>query len=35
MGFNPHRKFQARPTDYIVLSVGLLVTAALVVWAVL
>lgn len=32
MGYNPHRKFRARPTDYVVLGTGLLVVAALVLW---
>lgn len=32
MGYNPQRKFTARPTDYIVLGIGLLTAAALVVW---
>jgi hypothetical protein len=32
MGYNPHRKFTARPADYVVLSIGLLVAGALVVW---
>ena len=35
MGYNPHRKFKARTTDYVVLSIGLLTTAALVAWTVL
>jgi hypothetical protein len=33
MGYNPHRKFRARPADYAILSIGMLVAAALVVWA--
>lgn len=32
MGYNPQRKFTARPTDYVVLAIGLLVAAGLVVW---
>ena len=32
MGYSPHRKFKARPTDYIVLTIGMLVAAGLVVW---
>jgi hypothetical protein len=32
MGYNPLRKFKAGPAVYVVLSIGLLVAAALVVW---
>lgn len=32
MGYNPDRKFKARPGDYVLLATGLLVAAALVVW---
>jgi len=32
MGYNPQRKFKARPTDYIVLAIGMLTAAAFVVW---
>ena len=32
MGYNPQRKFKARPTDYVVLAIGMLTAAALVVW---
>jgi hypothetical protein len=32
MGYNPHRKFKARPTDYVVLLVGMAIAAALVAW---
>jgi hypothetical protein len=35
MGYNPHRKFKARPADYVILATGMLVAAALVVWAAL
>jgi len=33
MGYNPHRKFKARPADYVILTIGMLVAAALVAWA--
>jgi hypothetical protein len=33
MGYNPHRKFKARPADFVILATGMLVAAALVVWA--
>lgn len=33
MGFNPYRKFTARPADYAMVAVALLVTLGLVVWA--
>jgi len=32
MGYNPHRKFKARPTDYVFVAAALLISAALVVW---
>jgi len=34
MGFNPNRKYQARPADYALVAVALLLAAGLVVWAV-
>lgn len=33
MGFNPYRKFKARPADYAMIIGGTVVTIALVVWA--
>jgi hypothetical protein len=33
MGFNPHRKYRARPTDYVLLTVVFLAVLALVAWA--
>jgi hypothetical protein len=33
VGFNPYRKFRARPTDYVLVAAALGVAAALVVWA--
>jgi hypothetical protein len=35
MGYNPHRKFRARRADYVILATGMLIAAALVVWALL
>lgn len=35
MGYNPHRKFRARPADYVILATGMVVAGALVVWALL
>jgi hypothetical protein len=34
MGFNPYRKFKARPTDYVLVAVALVTALALVLWAV-
>jgi len=33
VGFNPYRKFRARPADYALVVVALAAVAALVVWA--
>lgn len=33
MGYNPYRKFRARPTDYVMVVAALAVSAGLVVWA--
>jgi hypothetical protein len=33
MGFNPNRKYRARPADFVLVAVALLVAAALVFWA--
>ena len=33
MGFNPYRKFRARPTDYALVAAAVAVAVALVVWA--
>jgi hypothetical protein len=33
MGFNPYRKFRARPADYAMVAVALVVMLGLVVWA--
>ena len=35
MGYNPHRKFRAGPADYVFVAASLVVTAALVIWALL
>lgn len=32
MGYNPYRKFKAKPADYVMLSACLLTAAALVFW---
>jgi hypothetical protein len=34
VGFNPYQKFQAKPSDYILVAAAVLVTALLVVWAI-
>jgi hypothetical protein len=33
MGFNPYRKFRAKPADYALVAVAILVAVGLVVWA--
>ena len=33
MGFNPYRKFVARPADYVFIAVGMLIALGLVLWA--
>jgi hypothetical protein len=35
VGYNPYRRFRARPADYVLVVVALLVAIVLVVWAVL
>ena len=34
MGFNPYRKFKARPADYALVAAAIVVALALVVWGV-
>jgi energy-coupling factor transporter transmembrane protein EcfT len=33
MGFNPYRKFKAKPADYALVAIAVLVAVGLVVWA--
>jgi energy-coupling factor transporter transmembrane protein EcfT len=33
MGFNPYRKFKAKPADYALVAIATLVAVVLVVWA--
>lgn len=33
MGYNPYRKYRARPADYVMVVAALAVAAGLVVWA--
>ena len=33
VGFNPYRKFKAKPADYLLVSASTLVAVGLVVWA--
>jgi hypothetical protein len=33
MGFNPYRRFRAKPADYALLAAAVLVAMALVAWA--
>jgi len=33
MGYNPHRKFTAKPFDYVLVAGAVVVAIALVVWA--
>jgi hypothetical protein len=33
VGFNPYRKFRARPADYALVVVALVAAAVLVIWA--
>jgi len=35
LGYNPYRRFKARPVDYAVVVVAILVAVALVAWAAL
>jgi energy-coupling factor transporter transmembrane protein EcfT len=34
VGYNPYRRFRARPVDYVLVGLCLLAAVALVVWAV-
>jgi hypothetical protein len=34
VGFNPYRRFRARPADYVLVVVAIAVALALVIWAV-
>jgi len=34
MGYNPYRKFRAKPADYVFVVAALVTAAALVLWAV-
>jgi multisubunit Na+/H+ antiporter MnhC subunit len=33
MGYNPYRKFQARPVDYALVVIAIVIAIALVAWA--
>ncbi len=33
MGYNPDRPFKARPVDYVVMALAVVVSIALVIWA--
>ncbi len=33
VGFNPYRRFRARPLDYVLVIAAIVVAAALVLWA--
>jgi len=33
MGFNPYRKFKAKPADYAMVAIAALVAVGLVIWA--
>jgi hypothetical protein len=33
MGFNPYRKFRAKPADYVFVIAGVITSLALVAWA--
>ena len=35
MGYNPYRKFKAKPADYALVAAALAVSLALLVWAIL
>ena len=35
MGFNPYRKFVAKPADYLMVAVAVVVVVGLLLWAVL
>jgi hypothetical protein len=34
VGYNPYRRFRARPADYVLVVVALLVAVLLVIWAI-
>jgi hypothetical protein len=34
VGFNPYQKFQAKPSDYVLVASAVLVTVALLIWAI-
>jgi len=33
VGYNPYRKFRAKPADYVLVAAALLVSLALLIWA--
>jgi hypothetical protein len=33
VGYNPYRKFKAKPADYVLVAAALLVSLALLIWA--
>jgi hypothetical protein len=33
VGYNPYRKFKAKPADYVLVAAALLVALALLIWA--
>jgi len=33
VGYNPYRKFRAKPSDYVLVAAALLVSVALLIWA--
>jgi hypothetical protein len=35
MGYNPYRKFRARPTDYVLLTLVFVILIGLLIWALL
>jgi len=35
MGFNPYRRFRARPADYVLVAAAIIVSAMLVVWGII
>jgi hypothetical protein len=35
VGFNPHRTYRRRPSDYVMVAAAVLATAALLAWALL
>jgi hypothetical protein len=34
VGYNPYRKFKAKPADYVLVAAALLVSLALLIWAI-